>query len=188
MHIRIALLAAALGAAPAVAQEGGFSLEGRLGVAVPQGEDTEGMEAGITTSLKALYQFHPNAGAYLGYGIHRFGTDEDAICEGDPDCQAADFEASARMSGFGAGLRLGLPMRGATPFVQGGAVYQRLTVSVDGDGLDFSVSSDDEWGFEVGGGVEVPVSPRLSITPAATYTKVEDAEYVRLDVGARFRL
>lgn len=43
-------------------------------------------------------------------------------------------------------------------------------------------------GFEIGGGVEVPVSARLSVTPGVSYNKVEDVEYVRADVGLRFRL
>ena len=63
-------------------------------------------------------------------------------------------------------------------------LYQKSAISGDGG----SLSSDSEVGFQVGGGVEVPISPRFSFTPQLSFNKVEDAQYVNIESGLRIRL
>lgn len=178
----VAVAAALAVAGTAQAQTSPFSVEVRAGLALPQGDDMEGIESGITVGADALYQINPMFAVYAGYNFNSFGVD----CEGDVDCEDAD--PSVEIKGFDAGLRVNFPMTGVTPFVRGGVVYNSFGLTVDGDGGDFDVETDEELGFEVGGGIELPLGQRLSFTPAVSYTSVEDASYIKVDAGLRIRL
>lgn len=102
--------------------------------------------------------------------------------------------------GVDAGLKLmfASPSLPVTPFVKGGLVYHKLEYNTDGDLAGLDDSSDLSLGFEVGGGFMIPLGPRLSFTPAVSYTQYEpkldgegldaNVSHVRVDVGLNVRL
>ena len=166
---------ATFAAAGAHAQSGPttpFSIEPRAGLSIPMGDDSDDLEVGLAFTGDVLYQFTPQVAVYAGYNYNRFAFK-------DTD------EADAEIKGFDAGVRFSLsPMAGFTPFLKGGALYQQAAITGDGG----SLSGDSEFGFQVGGGVEVPISPRFSFTPQASFNKVKDAQYVNVEAGLRIRL
>jgi len=54
-------------------------------------------------------------------------------------------------------------------------------------GEDVEGENDYELGFEVGGGLAFPLGPRISVTPAVSYTTIDDLNFVRAQVGLNFR-
>jgi opacity protein-like surface antigen len=153
------------------------SVEVRAGAAIPI--DEEGVKTGYTVGVNATYAVSPMLGIYAGYSFNSFGLDV-----GD-----ADGSASARLQGFDAGVKASFPAGSITPFVRAGAVFQKASLSVSTSEGSGSFSDDSyKVGFELGGGVSVPLGPRLSVTPGASFVKVEDAKYVKADVGLSFHI
>jgi opacity protein-like surface antigen len=163
---------ASFAAAGAQAQTTQFSIEPRAGLSIPTGDLGEDVEVGLALSGDVIFQATPQLAIYAGYNHNTYAFK-------DTD------EADAQIKGFDAGVRFSFaPMSGFTPFVKGGVLYQKAAISGDGG----SLSGDSEVGFQVGGGVEVPISPRFSFTPQASFNKVEDAQYVNVEAGLRIRL
>ena len=106
-----------------------------------------------------------------------------------------DFEdAKYEDYGFEAGAKLTLPIAsGFSPFLRGGAVFHQVRLNVDsdlGDDIDFD---DEEIGFEVGGGFQIPLGPTLSLTPSVRYVTFGLGDdfnwsYVAAGVGLTARL
>lgn len=176
------LAAAALSTGAAEAQMSRISLEPRVGASFPI--DTEGLNTGYVVGGDVIFQATPILGIYAGYNFNSYGVDLEGFGEEVP----GNLDARVEVKGFAGGLRATFPVGSLSPYFKGGLLLQSLGVNVSGDGGSFSGSGDREVGFEIGGGVEVPVSARLSVTPGVSYNKVEDVEYVRADVGLRFHL
>lgn len=191
----LAAVAAVAFAAPAHAQVPNvtpFSFEVRGGLVFPTGdfgeseEDVGEVTSGFTVGANATYHFMPLLGIYAGYTYNRFGV------EGLEDLDVNDH-------GFNAGLRLAIPtpLLPIDPYVKGGAVFNKLGFTYDGDDEDF-IDSDNSLGFEVGAGVGIVLGPTLSFTPQVTYTRYEPkydgegdsftVQHLRADVGLRIRL
>ncbi len=157
-----------------------FSVEVRGGIALPTGDLGDIAETGYDFGANAAFGFSPNAAVYAGYTFNSFGADG----LDDVDLQ---------IKGFNGGVRLGVPVAvaGLAPYLKGGAVYYQGEISGDDDIVGDDNESDNEWGFEVGGGVAVPLGMRGSFTPEVRYTDVGgdiDANFVTVDVGLRFRI
>lgn len=167
-----------------------FSVEVRGGAGFPTGdlgdEDLGGGEPDFAASGSVTYHALPVIGIYGGYSYNRFGVD------GVDDAEYVH-------SGFSAGVRAGIPtpLLPIDPWVKAGAVYNTFEASGFAD-AEINGESDREWGFEVGGGLGLPLGPKVSITPGVTYTSVsygdEDADldvdisHVTVDVGLRIRI
>ena len=154
-----------------------FSVEVRGGVSLPGGDAGDVLETGFTVGGDVIFQATPMIGIYAGYNFNSYGIDSD-----DPDVENVD----AEIKGFDAGVRVGfaggsLPF---TPFLKGGVLYQKAALT-DGDA---SIEGDYETGFQIGGGIELPLGNRISFTPQASYNSVEDAEYINIEAGLRIRL
>lgn len=184
-----ALLAAgALGvAAPAEAQ--GFfplALEVRGGAAFPTGDFKDALDADMGTSygVNATLQATPLLGIYAGYERAELGLSDESAFEGDLTDQ-----------GFAFGGKLNLPLMGFGPWVRAGAVYNELTRESDVGGVDFE--TDSGFGFEVGGGLSIPLGLVVSVTPGVRYRSYSpggdgaafsdlDVSYFVADLGLSF--
>jgi opacity protein-like surface antigen len=160
-----------------------FAIEVRGGLAFPI--DLEGVETGLTFGGDVIFQATPMFGIYAGYNFATFAIDDEEFEEEELE----DVEADIEVKGFRAGVRANLPLAtaGASPFAFGGLVYQSFGFSVSDGETEGSFSGDEELGFEVGAGVEIPLGTRLSFTPAVSYVKIEDAKAVKADVGLKIR-
>lgn len=165
-------IVACFAAAGAHAQTTPVSIEPRAGLSIATGELGDDLEVGLALTGDVIVQATPRLALYAGYNFNTYAL---------KDTDEADLE----IKGFDAGVRFSFaPMSGFTPFLKGGVLLQKAALSGDGG----SISGDNEVGFQVGGGVEVPISPRFSFTPQASYNKVEDAKYVNVEAGLRIRL
>jgi opacity protein-like surface antigen len=174
-----------------------FAVEGRAGLALPTGEWNDDDDVGIGWGVGANLQFQvlPLLSLYGGLERYSFSLDsEDPLYE-DADADASDFALRA-----GGLVDLPLPVPGGLgPFVFAGVTYGSTRSSVSESGASITFESDNSVGFEVGGGVAVPVSSLVSLTPALRYRShsadfrafdgLEGSEttvsYLSLDLGVR---
>lgn len=150
-----AALAASAAAAPLAAQSPiPLSVEVRAGAAIPTGGDfAEHAQTGFGLGASAAVQLFPNYGLYAGYSRTQFDLD----IEG----------ARAIDSGFSVGLTAAYPgLGGITPWLGTGLLFHTLDV----EGAT-QAEGDAQVGFEVGGGVVVPVAPRVRLTPGIAYRR-----------------
>ena len=174
-------------ARPASAQLAGLagtplSVEGRLFAGFPTGDFADGdLETGLGFGVEAAYNFLPALAVYGGYSRVSFGVDD------ADDVNLVD-------SGFDFGLRYTLPaLSSLSPFLRGGLVYHEL--EVDADGQD--QSTDRGLGFDIGGGIAIPLTPRFSLNPMVNYLRYSaeingrnddfDVSYLGLGVSLAFR-
>jgi opacity protein-like surface antigen len=145
-----AVAALALGATAGAAQAQSpvpFSVEARANAALPTGSFAEGVDAGIGFGVSAAVGVTPGLGVYGGYSRTEFGL--------------TGREGNAVDSGFAAGVTAALPAAPAlSPWVGAGALFHQL--DIDG-------TSEGSVGFEVGGGVAVPLGQRVRVTPGIGY-------------------
>ncbi len=152
-----ALLAAVVPAARAEAQLPiPLSVEGRLDYAVPTGDfDDQVAENGIGVGAGVSLGVVPGLGVYGTYSNTRFGG-------GLFD----DEEPDAKDAGFSVGLTAALPgAAGLAPWIGAGAVFHTLEINGSEAGIDEDV------GFEVGGGIAVPITPNMRLTPGVGYRR-----------------
>lgn len=158
------------------------SVEVRAGAAFPTGDLADGAKTGFTVGGNASVAVSPMLSVYAGYTFNSFSLKDDG---------SSDASAHLRVQGPEAGVKINVPMPagGVAPFIKGGALYQKYSFSVSGDGGSLSGSDDQyRWGFEAGAGVAVPLGNRLSVTPAVSYIKVEHATAVKTDIGLSFHI
>ena len=130
-------------------------VEGRVFAGFPTGDFGEGddLETGVGFGVEAAYNVTPAIAVFAGYSRLRFGV------EGGGDFDFVD-------SGVNAGLRYTLPVVGSlVPYLRGGLVYHELEI----DTPEGSFGTDYGLGFDIGGGLAVPLSPRFSIQPSISY-------------------
>ena len=168
-----------------------FSVEVRGGLAFPTGDLDDFADSGITVGANGTYMFTPMLGLYAGFTYNAFGLPEEA--------DELDIDGSVNTYGLDAGLKamFATPTLPVTPFLKGGLVYHKIEVEIEDVDLGEELESDSGLGFEVGGGVMVPLGPRLSFTPAVSYTSFkpkfdgEDGDdnvtSFRVDVGLNIR-
>lgn len=156
------LAAAVMGAAPAAAaaQEVPLSLEVRLDAGIPVQDTDEVLDAGVGFGVRAMLDIAPTFAIYGGYSRFEFELDDDF---GSGDVEEDGFELGGRVGlGYGHGS--------AQPYFLLGALFH-----------------DDDTGLEAGIGADYPVSWNVSVTPEIRYRTAEDADYLTLGMGARFR-
>ena len=163
------------------------SVEVRAGAAFPTGDLSDINKTGYTVGGNVSFAVSPMLSVYGGYTMNSFGFKDEFVNDGGAN---GDASARLRVSGPEAGVKLNIPTAGGfTPFVKGAALYHRYSFSFSGDGGSGSINDDQwRWGFEAGAGVAIPLGPRISVTPAVSYTKVEHATGVKADVGLSFHL
>ncbi|HEX8904529.1 MAG TPA: outer membrane beta-barrel protein [Longimicrobiaceae bacterium] len=162
-----ALLLGAFVALPARAQ--GilpFSAEVRGGVALPQGDFNDGADTGWGIGGTLRYRIAPMVDVYAGYDRFSFGADSSSDFDEGVD-------VSIRDEGFRAGARFTFPLAstltGLSPWVEGGATFNRTTLHASDGSASIDVNSDRSVGFEVGAGLNFAVAPRVSLSPGVRY-------------------
>lgn len=180
---RLVALGLALGiasmAAPreSVAQESvaQWSLEGRVGSAIPVGELTDdpgpSQTAGLSVAGGAMYTFNPSFSVYGEVSGQWFNCDG---CATD-----------VKSWGIDGGLKYLLSQQGsALPWIRAGLAYQQVSVE-NGDG---------EWGvgLDTGVGIDWMLSDQFALVPALrfdTYSADDfTVSYVTIDLGAHWHL
>lgn len=151
-----------------------FSGEGRVGVTFPTGDLSDvGAGAGLGLGAELMMTFQPNLSAYVGLNRHGFSCDSDC-----------DLGSSPRSSGVGAGLKLIFPSpQDALLWGRAGVVGHSLS--------DDDSSGDRNLGFELGAGFDMPIAPRLYLTPHAGLISHDagggfTARYFTLGVGGHY--
>lgn len=169
-----------------------LSIEIRGGAALPMGDLSEDngdatAETGYTFGLNANFQATPVIGIYAGWSRSSYGIEDVE-------------DVSIRDQGFSGGIKASFAgSMPVTPFLKGGVLFHELSISGDDGETEAEISSDNALGFEIGGGVAIPLGQRVSVTPGITYSKFntsEDDELfadvnvggLRLDVGLNFRI
>lgn len=160
------LVAAALGVGGTAAEAQGIlpiAVEVRGGYAIPTGDlgDSD-VEDGLGFGVNAQLSVMPMLSVYGGWERYSFGID---MGDTDADGDVVD-------SGFRVGLQAGLPFTpfiGVSPFVFAGGIYNSTSLEGSGGGVSVSVDSDRSVGYELGGGLAIPVGPALQLTPAVRY-------------------
>lgn len=168
-----AALAAALLAGEAKAQFSiPLSVEGRLDYAVPVRDFDDAVDEGISWGAGVSLGISPGVGVYGTYSQTEFSIED------------AD-DAEVQDKGFSVGLTTSLPsVSGLAPWVGAGLVIHEFDFNdeTDEDGDD---GIDEDLGFEVGGGLAVPLARNVRLTPGIGYrqygvdvgTLLGDAEF-----------
>lgn len=192
--ITAGLVAAALGVGGTAAEAQGIlpiAVEVRGGYAIPTGDlgDSD-VDDGLGFGVNAQIAFMPMLAAYVGWERYSFGI----------DTETDSVDADITDSGFRFGLQATLPFTpfiGVNPFVFAGGIYNSAEMSASGGGVSVSGDSDSSLGYEFGGGLAIPLGPRLQFTPAVRYRShsVEfgdadagDMSYLTAEVGLRLGL
>lgn len=91
-----------------------------------------------------------------------------------------------------------IPYPGITPYVGGGIGLSEVSVSnFSVGGVNIGSDEDTVFAFQLGGGVAIPIAPRVDLTADYRYFQAEDPEFGNLEaeyrshnilVGLRFRL
>jgi hypothetical protein len=170
-----------------------ISFEGRVGASIPTGDFSDGVKTGWNLGLTGFYSPQPTLALYLGFEHSAFSLDEDT----------EDVDVGIDDNAVRAGARLSIPLSAAPvrPFVEGGAVFARTSITGSDGEVSASVDSDWKVGFEVGAGFAFDVSPRVSLTPGVRYRQhgvsfddveggddLSDVSYVVVDLGVHVRL
>ncbi|HYW13524.1 MAG TPA: outer membrane beta-barrel protein [Longimicrobium sp.] len=137
-----------------------LSVEGRLDYAVPVGDFDDLADEGTSWGAGVSLGITPAIGIYGTYSQTTF--------------QVAGFkDLDLEDNGFSAGLTAALPsVSELSPWVGAGVVKHELAFEGDDGG------ADEKLGFEVGGGLAIPVSANIRLTPAIGYRQYG------MDVGA----
>lgn len=125
-----------------------ISLEPRVGVTFPTGDLSDsGAEAGLAIGAEALFNLQRNVTAYIGVQRHGFACDSDC-----------DLGPSPRSTGLGAGIKYIFPSPPDALLWARGGILAHTFATDDGSG-------DRKLGFELSTGIDMPVAPRLHLTP-----------------------
>jgi hypothetical protein len=170
-----ALATLALLGLPSLAQaQVQVSAEGRAGVTLPTGDlSRDGAEAGLAVGAELMFTVQRNLSVYVGANRHGFSCDRDC-----------DVGRNPRSSGLASGLKVIFPSPAdATLWARGGVLAHRI-VTDDGSG-------PRNLGFELGTGFDMPIAPRLYLTPhLGLYSHdsrgSRSATYLNLGVGVHY--
>lgn len=198
-----ALLLAAAPLAAAAQSVLPISVEVRGGAGIPVGDfggnaetgDQLGAKTGLPLGVSVGYRVVPMLDIYGGYSRDSFGCSD----QGEFDSSNCDI----RSKGFELGTRFSVPgIVPLAPWVRAGALFHQLEISGSEGGFSASITSKRSFGYEIGGGISLPIMPTLALTPGVRYrgytAKFDnifgegsgegDVSYVVLDVGLRFGL
>jgi hypothetical protein len=156
-----ALTGLALAAPPAV-QAQNVSVELRGSITKPTGSfgDAGGINANGDAGLGGdiILSANPSLSFYGGWSREMF------------DCEGCGSDESINSSGFEGGVKLLMHRnQGVLPWVRGGIIAHELTVDQGGT----ETTSNMGYGFQVSGGLDIPLGEVLSFSPAIRYQQYQ---------------
>ncbi len=96
------------------------------------------------------------------------------------------FNGNVNIPAFTGNLVFGLPMRMLSPYAIGGAGLYRTNVDVNGGGS----AGENHFGFNIGGGIKIPVSSSFETFVEARYNRVTvnngSFSFIPVTVGVMF--
>lgn len=149
-------LAAALVSGEANAQLGiPLSVEGRLDYAVPVADFDDAVDEGLSWGVGASLGVAPGIGVYGTWSRTQFDV------EGVDEMEIED-------TGFSVGVTTALPsVAGVAPWIGAGVVMHQFDFNDETDNDENGIEEDV--GFEVGGGLALPLTRNVRLTPAIGY-------------------
>jgi len=180
------LIPALIFAAPAFAQmEAGMSMMTigvNVGYGLPMGDFADGYDGGLSVGLNGCYMFTDMYGLELGVDWITFAANEDMVGDLDVKWQyipvTADFLAKFPAGNF-------------SPYIKGGVGY--YFGSATGDDVPDDTEGENDFGINVGGGIQVPFAETMMFDVGAGYhyvmTEEDDVEgsynltYVAIKAG-----
>ena len=159
----LAALALAASAGSASAQVLPLAVEPRIDAGIPVGDTGDVLRTGFGFGVNASLHLTPTFAVYGGWSRFELGFKDNLNLENGADFEDDGWHLGGKvLLGTGGGVVM--------PYAQAAALFH------------------EETGFEAGGGLMYSVGGNLSVTPSATYRKIENLEYVTLGVGLNLRL
>ena len=151
-------VALSLAAGEARAQFGiPLSVEGRVDYAVPVRDFDDIADEGISWGAGVSLGVTPGIGVYGTYSQTEFEL------SGGGDVEIRD-------AGFSVGLTAALPrVSSLSPWVGAGLVIHQFDFNEDDAPNNHDAGVDEDLGFEVGGGLAIPVGANIRLTPGIGY-------------------
>ena len=160
-----------------------LSVEGRLDYAVPVRDFDDVVDEGLSWGAGLALGVTPGIAVYGTYSVTEFDL--------------ADFEdQEVQDAGFSVGLTTSLPsVSGISPWLGAGLVIHQFDFNDETEGQE---GVDEDLGFEVGGGLAVPLGANVRLTPGIGYrqygvdvgtllgTAEFDVSYFTAGVGVNF--
>ncbi|HEX6909027.1 MAG TPA: hypothetical protein VF142_01455 [Longimicrobium sp.] len=158
MVFATAVLAAALAAGEANAQLPiPLSVEGRVDYAVPVRDFDDIVDEGMSWGVGASLGVSPGVGIYGTWSRTEFELE---------DLQ----DAEVQDEGFSVGVTTSLPsVSGLAPWVGAGLVIHQFDFDDETDEDSDEDGIEEDLGFEVGGGLAIPLAPNVRLTPGIGY-------------------
>jgi opacity protein-like surface antigen len=176
-------LVAVLGASPARAATGDFWFGLTAGISNPTGDFTDIAEMGFHGVLTGTYMVTPVFGIGADIGYHGFGVDDEVVpIGGEASLNAiqATVHGTFRFQTTGK----------AVPYIQGGLGVYRYKEEVEGslDPFEDFEFTESNFGFYLGGGVNLAMSPAYEIGLGVGYHSIstEDFSTNFFTVGVNF--
>lgn len=142
-----------------------IALEVRAGLSFPSGVLASGqrdiaLDLGLSVGAAALLRLGPAFAVYGGWSRQGFA------CEARRDC---DVDGDFTSRGYDAGVEVVLPHATVfEPWMRVGGTLHRFRYRTGGG---FETETDAVIGFEIGGGVSIPVSVGLSLAPSLRFAR-----------------
>jgi opacity protein-like surface antigen len=171
----VAAIAVAATASSARAQLPGFQIGASGGVAFPVSDLGNTTNTGYNIAVAVgLKPYASPIGLRLEAAYNEFGLQNGG--------------GNVNIPAFTANATLALPAAGFTPYVIGGAGLYRPSANLTGLG---STSAENDFGFNIGGGVKIPLSSSFETFVEARYNRVNNvggpnggsASFVPVTVG-----
>ncbi|HYD51369.1 MAG TPA: outer membrane beta-barrel protein [Gemmatimonadaceae bacterium] len=155
------------------AQQSRWSIELDAGAAIPtQNLAGADLQTGMGFGTNVRFRLQPHLSAYAGWEWHHFTTDQ-LVARDDVDVED---------TGYSFGLRFEHPLVGRTlGWVRAGGIGNHI--ELENDGGDEIGDTKHGLGFELGGGLTLPLRERLALTPGVRYRSLSRD----LEVGAATR-
>lgn len=175
--------------AGAVQAQSRFGVDFRVGAAFPTDEvDSDELQTGFGFGANLTYRLMQPISLYAGWDWYHFTND----VEDEAD------EVDLEDTGYAFGVMLEQPvLSGVNVWALGGGLYKHVEME-DQDGEEL-LSTDHGFGFELGAGIAVAASERLSFKPGVRYrsftsdvevlntTLESELKYVSVDLGISYR-